>query len=133
MNCLQLGHDTSVCFSGGSSECQPLLGGRMRKDCAAMGLVVQQGVLWSLGKCGLGKTVPVLFCTAGPWEQHPPAAWLFWEIAAFPDGKAGAQCLFFSLCLFLSCFSPQLHITESLEIQLFHQLFAVEKAARNVQ
>lgn len=42
--------------------------------------------------------------------------------------KQGAQCLFFSLCLFLSCFFPQFHITESLEIQLFHQLFAVEKA-----
>lgn len=45
VNCLQLGHVTSVCLPGGSSECQPLLGGRMRKGCAPMGVVVQQGIL----------------------------------------------------------------------------------------
>lgn len=63
VNCLQSGRVTSMCLLGGSSECQPWLGGRMRKDCAAMGIVVQQGVLWYLGKCGLGKAVPELFCT----------------------------------------------------------------------
>lgn len=32
------------------------------KGCAPMGVVIQQGVLWYLGKCGLGKTVSALFC-----------------------------------------------------------------------
>lgn len=93
--------------------------------------VVQPWELW-FSRVSCGTWEDVIWgrqCLPSSALEHSPAAWHFWEIAVFPEGKTGALCLFFSLCLFLSCFSPQLRITESLEMQLF----AGEKAERNVQ
>lgn len=81
------------------------------RSCGSAGCPGVPGEVWA----GEDSACPLLHCNVF-WSPGP-AAWRFWEIA-FPEDKTGALCLFFSLCLFLSCFSSQLHITESLEIQL---------------
>lgn len=60
-----------------------LLGGRLRNDCAVMGAVVQQGFLWCLGRCVLGKRFSTPFCTeafSGPQEEGALSACHFWGL-----------------------------------------------------